>query len=404
MSNLELLHEDAWREFVEKGSVRYGVPLGRKDDAMKVAVVGAGNGGCAVAADMAYRGLDVTLVKTSDALHNDNFSFLRENGGAMTLVDFGENGCMDPENEDTVEKTGRISCVTRDVSIVTGMDVVLLYTQTNFHEQVIARLAEFLRDGQVLLINPGYLSTAYVLKHCGDKDVTVVEAQSSFIDGRIAEPGKFKVGFRNVLNPLGVYPSCNVGYAKSKLDMLGFPFRYEGGVVDAALHNPNLVVHTIGSIMSIPMIDSMGDDFCMYHRAFTEHVWNALEKLDAEKMDVIASLGGKRVPYVEACKMRNSLDAGIDAKEVFFEYAAMPTRAKGPTTVDSRYITEDVPQGLVMLEALGKRTGVPTPVCTALIEIAGAALGRDMRRDGRTLERLGEENVEKILEDCRRAG
>ena len=58
---------------------------------MKVVVLGAGNGGCAVAGDMAYRGLDVTLVKTSNSVHEDNFEFLRKNGGKMTLIDFGEN-------------------------------------------------------------------------------------------------------------------------------------------------------------------------------------------------------------------------------------------------------------------------------------------------------------------------
>ena len=57
-------------------------------------------------------------------------------------------------------------------------------------------------------------------------------------------------------------------------------------------------------------------------------------------------LGCEGVPYVEACKFRNSLDEQRDAKAVFFAYAAMPERAKGPLSVRSRYITEDVPQGL----------------------------------------------------------
>lgn len=368
---------------------------------MRVAVVGAGNGGCAVAADMASRGIDVTLVKTSNSMHEDNFDYLQSHGGRMTLVDFGENGCMEPDSVETFERVGVISSVTRDLSSVSAVDVVIVYIQTTYHESLIKRLSNHLRDGQILLINPGYLSTAYVLKHCQGIDLTVVEAQSSFIDGRIMEPGKFKVGFRNVRNPLGVYPLGNLEYAKKKLDLLGFPFCYTKSVVEAALHNPNLIVHTIGSIMSIPMIDSMGKDFCMYHRAFTEHVWNVLEKLDGEKMDVIEALGGERIPYVEACKVRNSLDESIDAKQVFFEYAAMPTRAKAPTSVDSRYITEDVPQGLVMLEALGAQLDIATPVCSSLIEIAGAALGRDMRADGRTPERLGEENIREILEDCR---
>lgn len=368
---------------------------------MKIVVVGAGNGGCAVAGDMAYRGLDVTLVKTSNAMHDDNFEYLKNNNGKMSLMDFGENGSMNPQELETVKKTGYIRNVTRDVSIISEMDVVIIYIQTNYHEQLISRLAPYFVDGQVVLINPGYFSTAYVLKYCGDKDLTVVEAQSSFIDGRIMEPGLFKVGFRNVRNPLGVYPSKNLPYAKEKLDQLGFPFHYMNSVVGAALHNPNMIVHTIGSVLAIPMIDAMGNDFCMYHRSFTEHVWNVLEKLDNEKMDVLEKMGLERLPYVEACKFRNSLDDSKDAKEVFFSYAAMPTRAKGPITVNSRYVTEDVPQGLVMLESLGKALEVKTPIATALIEIASAALGVDFRVNGRTPERLGVENIERILQDGR---
>ena len=47
---------------------------------MKIAVLGAGNAGTALAADMALRGLDVTLVKTSRAGNEAHFAFLRDNG------------------------------------------------------------------------------------------------------------------------------------------------------------------------------------------------------------------------------------------------------------------------------------------------------------------------------------
>ena len=289
---------------------------------MKIAVVGAGNGGCAVAADMAYRGLHVTLVKTSNAMHDDNFEFLKKHNGKMTLLDFGENGSMNPQDLEVVKKEGHIANVTRDLAVLSEMDVILIYIQTNYHEELIKKIAPYIQDGQILLINPGYFSTAYVLKYCGNKKISVVEAQSSFIDGRIMEPGFFKVGFRNVRNPLGVYPAKNLPIVKEKLEQLGFPFYYMDSVVGAALHNPNMIVHTIGSVLSIPMIDAMGNDFCMYHRAFTEHAWNVLEKLDNEKMDILETMGFERLSYVEACKFRNSLDDEKDAKEVFFSYAA----------------------------------------------------------------------------------
>lgn len=353
---------------------------------MKIAILGAGNAGCAVAGDLSYRNHEVTLIKTSNAMHDENFNHLVENNGKISLHESGE------------VITSNIYRVTRDLSLLSEAEVVIIYIQTNYHEELIQKISPYLQDNQILLINPGYLSTAYVLKHC-DKKIIVAEAQSSFIDCRISEPGVIKVGFRNVRNPIGIYPANRRDEAINKLDFLGFPFTYLESVVEAALHNPNLIVHTVGAIMSIPRIEKTNGDYCMYHEVFTPSTWNILEKLDSEKMDVLEKLGFDRLPYVEACKYRNSLDDSRDAKEVFFWYAAMPTRAKGPIVVDSRYISEDVPQGLVMLESLGKQLNVATPICTSLIEIASAALGRDLRENGRTQEKLGKNNIDKILND-----
>lgn len=354
---------------------------------MKITVVGAGNAGCAVSADLTMKGHTVTLLKTSGSMHNDNFAFLQENNGRITMLENGET------------RTTNISRVTTDFSAISEAELVIVYIQTNYHEDLIIRMKDYLRDGQKVLFNPGYFSTAYMLKHCGGKDLTIIEATSSFIDCRIAEPGLIKVGFRNVRNPIGVYPSERGEKTMEELACLGFHFALRS-TAEVALHNPNLIVHTVGAIMSIPRIEKTKGDYCMYWEVFTPSVWNILEKLDAEKMDVLEKLGFPRLAYVDACKFRNTLDTEVDGKEVFFWYAAMPTRAKGPIVVDSRYITEDVPQGLVMLEALGQYLHVPTPVCTSLIEIANAALCREFRDVGRTLERLGVENVKAIIEQC----
>ena len=94
------------------------------------------------------------------------------------------------------------------------------------------------------------------------------------------------------------------------------------------------------------------------------------------------------------------MDDPIDAKQVFFDYAAMPTAVMGPSTVNHRYITEDIPQGLVMLESLGSLFGVQTPTATALISIASASLRMDFRANGRTVDRLGLDNIRTILDDA----
>ena len=354
---------------------------------MKVAILGAGNSGCLLAADYAGRGHEVTLIKTSHAMHDENFQYLMEHDGSVMLEEFGEN------------KESSIAHVTREIEAVKGQDVVLLCTQTGYHKEVLERALPLLQEGQILLMVPGYLSTAYAMGIGIPEGVILAEAESNFIDGRIRVPGHFRVGFRNVRNPVGIYPAHQIVYASEVLDKLGTPFTYVESVVEAALHNPNMVVHTVGAVMSMPRIGATGGDYCMYHEVFTPSVWKILEALDQEKMDILQHLDLPPVPYTEACKFRNSLDEERDGKEVFFEYAAMPERAKGPLTVNSRYITEDVPQGLVLMESLGSVLGIPVPICTSLIELANAALDTDFRKEGRTLHRLGEENVRQILKE-----
>lgn len=357
---------------------------------MKVAILGAGNAGCAVAADLTLKGHQVTLIKTSHHMHADNFDYLIDNSGKMTLHEFG------------VKRTANIYEVTRNISKISDSEIVIIYVQTTYHEDLIRRIAPYVIDNQIILINPGYLSTAYILKYCGNKDIIIAEAQSSFIDGRISSPGNFQVGFRNVRNPIGIYPSSRRDEAIEKLDKLDERLVYLDSIIEASLHNPNLIVHTVGSVMSIPRIEKAAEDFCMYHEAYTRKnisTWKILDALDAEKMNVLEHLGYERIPYVDMCKYRNSLDYEIDGKEVFLEYAEMDTRAKGPSKVDSRYISEDVPQGLVMLESIASYLGLETPIATSMIEIASAALGRDLRKEGRTIEKLGAHNIEMIIED-----
>lgn len=361
---------------------------------MKIAILGAGNAGCAVAADLTLKGHDVTLIKTSHAMHDDNFQYLQEHNGEMTLIEFGET------------KTAYINKVSRNIEDISQAEVVIIYIQTNFHEMLIKKICPHLLDNQIVLINPGYLSTAYFLKY-SDKNIIIAEAESSFIDGRIIKPGLFKVGFRNVRNPIGVFPRHRRAEAICKLNGLGERLVYLRSVIEAALHNPNMIVHTVGSVMSIPRIEKAKDEFCLYHEAYSREniaTWRILEALDSEKMVILDHLGFARISYVDACKYRNSLDDNDNAKEVFLRYSAMDTRAKAPNKVDSRYISEDVPQGLVMLEAIGKALNIKTPICTSLIEIASAALGKDLRTDGRTIERLGISNIRRILSDCNRNG
>ena len=164
---------------------------------MNIAILGAGNSGCALAADYAARGHEVTLIKTSHSLHDDNFSHLCATGGRMRIHEFGtDTDCV-------------IAHLSRDVADVRGKDIVLLCTQTGYHPDVLRRVVPFLTPRQILLMIPGYLSTAYALWLHPADGVIFAEAESNFIDATCATPS---VSTRTMRSRR--HGKCSTGWAR----------------------------------------------------------------------------------------------------------------------------------------------------------------------------------------------
>lgn len=354
---------------------------------MRITVVGAGNAGTTIAADLALKGHEVKLLKTSKSLHNENFNKIMSNGFEIILTE-----------KDTSRKAKLKLATTDFEEALVDSELVILYVQTNYQEEVIKKMSKYLTN-QMVLIEPGYLATAFFLKYCKGKELVLIEAESSPIDCRIMEPASVNILFKNVKNPIGVYPKGKTKETLEKLKVLDYNFVATKNVIEAALHNPNLIVHTIGAFMSIPRIEYVnGHDYWMYREVFTKSVWNMVKKLDSEKMDIMEALNCQRISYPEACKLRNSLDEERDPEEVFFDYAKNHSPS-GPFISDSRYITEDVPEGLVLMEALGEALQIATPICSSIINLSSACLNKDFRAEGRTLKRLGKEFVDLILKE-----
>lgn len=356
---------------------------------MNITILGTGNGGSTLAADLTIKGHNITLLKTSNT-PSDNFDYLINNNGRITFTD------LDQKNTVNIHKV----TTSYEEAFSEDPELVIVFINTNYHEATIKKMAPYLKDGQVILLEPGYLSTAYLLKYCPDKKLIIAEAESSPIDCRITAPGQVKALFKNIRNPIGIYPIERKDEGMAVLDQLGYNFKVLDSVVEAALHNPNLIVHTIGAIMSIPRIEYSEGDYWMYKEVFTPSIWNLVLRLDGEKMRVLDELGLEPLPYEKACRFRNSENLTIDATEAFYDYA-LNDSPSGPHKSDSRYITEDVPQGLILLESMGRVLGIKTPICSSLIEIASACLDTDFRKNGRTVRRLGKSRLSEIMSEFR---
>ena len=106
---------------------------------MNISVLGAGNGGTAVAAELSLRGHNVTLIKTSRTMHDKNFEYLLNNEATVRLFENGET------------KTAKINHITRDISKISESEIIIIYIQTTYHEELIKRIKPYLKDGQILL-------------------------------------------------------------------------------------------------------------------------------------------------------------------------------------------------------------------------------------------------------------
>ncbi len=343
---------------------------------MKVAVIGTGNVGIAIAADLSINGHDVTLVKSSSR-KSEAFERLLENQNRLWLKENGEY------------KEAYISRVSDILSDIEYAEVIIVTIQSIYHDELYKRISRYLKGEQVVLVICSYMSSFYLSRYCNEMP-SIAEATGPYLEGRVElndQPGEvvFRVGCRLTNSPLSVFHDNRRAETMEKLKALYVGLNDSLSVIESALLNPNLVIHTVGAVMSIPRIEYSDGNFCMYREAYchkNQATLNVMFKLDEEKKKVLIALNSRAIDILEAGGFLKGMDS-------FYEYSESQDRAISPTSIHSRYITEDVSQGLVLLESIAHRIGIDVPITTSLIDIAGSALGVDFRHEGRSIYKLG---------------
>lgn len=305
---------------------------------MIVTIVGAGNAGCAHAFKFSEKGFQVRLLKTSHAMHDENFEkILKQNG--IWGVDNTNNGKRSFQ---------KLNIITRNPEdALPNADIIIVMTQSLNHRNVYNIIAPYLNlKNKLLLLIPGNLGSLYFKDVCNKNNIILSEGESTPFDARIVNLGEVQILFENTRNAVSFLPKKNASDGLSILNNLCDTYKYyRNNIIESALHNPNLIVHTVGTIMSANRIELMKGEFWMYKESFSDSIWNLIRKLDEEKNKTIEAYGGQGLSYLDACKFRNEIDLSKDSLCVFESYAEKGG-PKGPSSIHTRYLLEDVPNGL----------------------------------------------------------
>ncbi|NLJ83534.1 MAG: NAD(P)-binding domain-containing protein [Halanaerobiaceae bacterium] len=352
---------------------------------MRIAVLGAGNGGQAMAAYLALKGAQVNLYNRSQdrcvairKLGGINLSGLCKGFGRLNLV------------------TSRVELAIRDA------ELIMVVTPAVAHRSLARKMAPYLRDGQIIILNPGRTGGALefyseLVKSNCRADVAIAETQTFLFASRIIGPAEVRIYGKKERVFIATFPSKRIWDFIDDIQELLPEFTPVENVLKTSLDNIGAIFHPAPTLLNIAWIESP-EDFNFYKQGISPSICRILEKMDNERMEVAYAFGIDPL----SAKEWLHLSYGIKGRTLY-ELIQNNKQYQGilaPGTINHRYVFEDVPMSLVPLASLARVCNVETPTIDMIIDLANIVYQKDLRAEGRTIETLGLEGLSsrEILE------
>lgn len=354
---------------------------------MRITIIGAGNGGQAMAGHFALLGHELTLYNRS----------------VEKLEPIVQNGKI--QLKEAITGFGKIKLVTNNLQeAIAGANLIMVTTTADAHRELAQNMAPWLEDQQIVVLNPGRtlgaLEFSAVIKQYSDKKIYVAEAQSLIYACRAETPGHVRViGVKDKVL-LAAYPATDTDHVADVLNSVYNCFVKVESILVTSLENIGAIFHPSVVIFNAAAIER-GEMFYFYND-MTPSIASFLEEIDKERLAVgeafgirlhsvsdWVSLAYKNIEGDDLCaKMRNN--------PAYYQIQA-------PKQLNSRLLTEDIPTGILPIMELGRAAGLKMPLMNAVYNMGEMILKADFRAKGRTLKNLDLENlsVEQISKRIR---
>jgi opine dehydrogenase len=257
-------------------------------------------------------------------------------------------------------------------------------------------LAPLLRDGQVILLIQGNTGGSLIVRRALDAagcraDVAVAEMDNYPYSCRRLSPTRIRPIVAKRWLQIAAFPGNHIASVHQRLAPL-FPQAVASpNALYTGFTNANAMLHVANCVANAARIES-GDTYRFYAEGVTPAVARVYQAIDRERVTVAGALGAvvptledwfdrvygvREVSLVETCRRLTYNSDG-------------PYQATGtPSSLEHKFITEDVPAGLMPMSALGAAAGVPTPAIDALVAVVQSMTGEDFAAEAHSLARLG---------------
>jgi opine dehydrogenase len=344
----------------------------------RIAVLGAGNGGYALASDLALSGYKVNLFEL-ERYSEFNLKPIEEAGGI-------KREGMRPGMAEMDVLTSNIE------EALEGVKVVNVTIPAFAHNEFIQLMAPHL-DGKTVIFFPLNFADVKLRRHLDEMDLGV--------DPIIAGGETMPYACRRMGRPAYIFvrwtfPRIRVSTMPARKNALlmestkGYPINLEpvGSTLEVSMVYENPVGHIPMMILNAASIER------------TSGFWEIFYDTLVGGKDREGKPQRSQEKLIESIKHEQS----AVCKKLGFSFETDPYIGELPSPatpwsletywsmtdkMDYRYLTEDVPYGLVTWSSFGDLVNVDTPTLDACIQISSVLLGRDFMSEGLTVEKLG---------------
>ncbi|UCG00437.1 MAG: NAD/NADP octopine/nopaline dehydrogenase family protein [Candidatus Heimdallarchaeota archaeon] len=339
-----------------------------------ISILGLGNGGHAFAAYAKSQGYKVKIWNRSRAV----LESIKENKGITS------SGLLEGHYD--------VDFISSSIhKVIKQSRLIMVVTTANAHKDVAARITPYLDGNQIVVLNPGRTGGAIEVRNSirnnnGPFKPHVVEAQSLLFVSRCSKPGQVTISGIKRRVPISAFPSCENEEVVPFLKDLNGAFWETESVLNTSFDNIGAIFHPTPLLLNIARCEDPKVNYRHYIDGVSPSVASFLEKMDKERVAVADAFG---VQAITLQKWLNSVygSSGGSLCETIHNTKEYQN-VMAPSTLNVRYIFEDIPTGLIPLSSFGEVAEVPTPFIDAIINLANCMFNKDYRSLGRTVESL----------------